>query len=174
MRRKKPSRAAAAGMGLLGGLVGTVAMTALQEAASRARGRSQLEQQAKPPRTWAQAPPAAQVGKLVSERLFSHRVTKKQAPVLGSAVHWAYGTALGGLYGLLVARSRRSPALQGLAFGTGVWGLAYLMLPALRIYKPIWQYPVKTLAIDLSYHLAYGVSVARAYEALTGSRRLAA
>jgi hypothetical protein len=32
--------------------------------------------------------------------------------------------------------------------------------------EPIWRYPPKTLAVHLSYHLVYGLSLAGAYEAI--------
>lgn len=40
------------------------------------------------------------------------------------------------------------------------------MLPTLKIYEPIWRYPSKTLAVDLSYRLVHGLSLAGAYEAI--------
>ena len=38
------------------------------------------------------------------------------------------------------------------------------------IYKPPWKYSPATIALDLSYHLVYGVATAAAYEAI--SRRV--
>ena len=37
------------------------------------------------------------------------------------------------------------------------------MLPAAKLYEPIWKYDVKTLANDLSAHLVYGLATAAAY-----------
>ena len=37
------------------------------------------------------------------------------------------------------------------------------MLPAAKLYEPIWKYDVKTLANDLSAHLVYGLTTAAAY-----------
>ena len=39
---------------------------------------------------------------------------------------------------------------------SGVWVSGYVILPAGGLYKPIWEYDTKTLAWDLSGHLAYG------------------
>jgi len=36
----------------------------------------------------------------------------------------------------------------------------------LGIYEPPWRYPPKELAIDLSYHLVYGLGVAGTYRLL--------
>lgn len=153
-------------MGVAAGAVATAVLTASQEAVSRARGKSQLKEQSKPPRTWADAPAPAQLAKRVSEGVFSHRVTKRQAPAAAAALHWAYGTGLGALFGLVQAKARPPSALHGVAFGTAVWAWAYVMLPALKIYEPIWRHPPGTLALDLSYHLVYGLSLAGAYEAI--------
>jgi hypothetical protein len=38
-----------------------------------------------------------------------------------------------------------------------VWISGYVLLPEGGLYKPIWEYDAKTLAGDLSAHLAYGV-----------------
>jgi hypothetical protein len=37
-----------------------------------------------------------------------------------------------------------------------VWAAGYVILPEGGLYKPIWEYDVKTLAWDLTGHLAYG------------------
>ena len=61
-------------------------------------------------------------------------------------------------------RSLRSPnALYGLPFGAAVFAGDYIALPAAGLYKQIWEYDAKTLAIDLSAHLAYGAGTATAF-----------
>ena len=102
----------------------------------------------------------------MSEGLFNKRVVKRQAPLITTTVHWSYGAALGGAYALAAARLRKNAALQGVAFGTAVWGLAYASLAPLGIYEAPWRYPAKTLGIDFSYHLVYGLGVAAAFDAL--------
>jgi hypothetical protein len=154
------------GKGVLAGVAGTALMTAYQEGVARARGKSAAAEQLKEPRTWAEAPAPAQLAKRVSEGLFNKRVVKRQAPLITTTVHWSYGAALGGAYGLAASRLHRNPALQGVAFGTAVWGLAYASLAPLGIYEAPWRYPAKALGIDFSYHLVYGLGVAAAFDAL--------
>jgi len=43
----------------------------------------------------------------------------------------------------------------GLPFGATVWASDYVILPAAKLYKPIWDYDAKTLANDLGAHLVY-------------------
>ena len=44
---------------------------------------------------------------------------------------------------------------------------SYAVLPLAKLYKPIWEYDRKTLAKDLSAHLAYGLATAAAFRLLT-------
>lgn len=42
-----------------------------------------------------------------------------------------------------------------------------MILPILKLYKPIWEYDAKTLADDLSAHLVYGLATAATLRALS-------
>ena len=44
--------------------------------------------------------------------------------------------------------------------------MSYLQLVSMGVYQPPWRYPLKTLAVEFSYHLAYGIGVATTYEGL--------
>jgi uncharacterized membrane protein YagU involved in acid resistance len=77
-------------------------------------------------------------------------------------MHWAYGLGWGAIYGL-VAGSLCLPRIRsGLVFGSAVWTLDYIVLPLAKVYKPLWEYDVPTLARDLSAHLLFGVVTALA------------
>src|SRR5438046_719863 len=92
------------------------------------------------------------------------QVPLERAPVLASAVHWAYGVAQGVGFGALKAAAPRVPSVPlGMAYGTAIWGASYVVLPRLDIDEPITAYPTSTLAVDLSYHLVYGLGVASAF-----------
>ena len=67
------------------------------------------------------------------------------------------------LYGILAGSLREAYPLYGLPFGAAVWITGYVILPQGMIYKPIWEYDAKTLARDLSAHLAYGAGTAAAF-----------
>jgi hypothetical protein len=141
-------------------------MTLYQEAVARARGRSAVGDNLREPRTWAEAPAPAQLAKKVSEGVLGKRIVKRQAPLITNVVHWGYGATLGAGYGLAASRLRVHPAAAGAAFGAAVWGLAYGLLAPLGIYEAPWRYPAKTLGVDLSYHLVYGLGAAAVYDAL--------
>jgi hypothetical protein len=148
--------------GLVAGVAGTAAMTAYQLAIAKLRGRPLRTQV---PRRWADAPAPAQVGKRVADGL-GRRVTLQDVPRLTTVVHWSTGIVWGAAYGLVEGTLEAPPVVAGLGYGTGVWASAYAQLVPLGIYKLPWQYPPADIAIDLSYHLVYGLGVAGAYAAL--------
>ena len=144
--------------GLVAGAAGTAAMTAYQLAVAKAQGKPLATPV---PHRWADAPAPAQVAKKAADAVGQGaRFTREDVPFLTNAMHWLYGLSWGGLYGAL------RPPGGGLALGTAVWGASYAELVPLGIYEPPWKYPAKQLALDLSYHLVYGVAVAGAFAAL--------
>ena len=150
--------------GVIAGIAGTGVMTAYQFGVAKLRGQSTGTEV---PDRWADAPAPAQVAKKAADAVGEgSRVTREDVPLLTNALHWLYGIGWGTFYGLGAGQTRPDPVAGGLAFGTGVWGAGYAELVPLGIYEPPWKYPKKELAVDLSYHLVYGLAVAGAYAAL--------
>jgi hypothetical protein len=152
--------------GLAAGLAGTAAMTAYQEVVALVRGGGSNGKL----RAWKEAPAPAQVGRRILKGVFQVQVPLEKAPLLTNVVHWATGTAWGAVYGVVEGTVERPPLPMGAAFGAGVWAASYAQLVPMGIYKPPWKYSPATIALDLSYHLVYGVATAAAYEAI--SRRV--
>jgi hypothetical protein len=118
---------------------------------------------------WEHAPAPAQVGKRLVEGLFERKLPPQRAALVNNVTHWAYGMLGGAQYGI-VAGSLRSPRIRyGLPFGASVWAASYAVLPAAKLYKPIWEYDLPTLAKDLSAHLVYGFATATALRSLSAS-----
>jgi hypothetical protein len=150
--------------GLVAGFAGTGVMTAYQLAVAKLQGKPLATPV---PDRWADAPAPAQVAKKAADAIGQgRRLTREDVPLLTDAMHWLYGVGWGVFYGAAAGAARPDPVAGGLAFGTGVWGASYAELVPLGIYKPPWKYPPKELAVDLSYHLVYGLAVAAAYAAL--------
>lgn len=169
--------AGALGRGLAAGLVGTAAMTALQEvmaarrrraAAQAAAGGNGSEPQQDP---WAKAPAPAQLARLVIRGATGRDVPPDRIPLFTNAVHWGYGTSMGVTYGLVQRARRGRPAVQGPLFGLGVWASSYATLVPLGLYKWPWHYKATSIAKDLSYHLVYGSGVAAGYRLAERARR---
>jgi hypothetical protein len=150
--------------GVVAGIAGTGVMTAYQLGVAKLRGQPLGTEV---PHKWADAPAPAQVAKKAAHAVGQGaRFRREDVPLLTNAMHWLYGIGWGTFYGLGAGPTRPDPVAGGLAFGTGVWGAGYAELIPLGIYEAPWKYPKRELAIDLSYHLVYGLAVAGAYAAL--------
>ena len=156
--------------GLVAGAVGTAAMDTLLFARYRLTGGDSNAEEWESSAgltSWEQAPAPAQVGKRLVEGLFGTELPPARARLVNNLMHWTYGILNGAQYGI-VAGSLPQPRIRyGIAFGATVWAGDYVILPAAKLYKPIWEYDVKTLVNDLSAHLVYGLATAAALRLLS-------
>lgn len=152
--------------GIAAGVIGTALMTAWQETAAKLKRTMMVTAPRENEDPWERAPAPAQVAKRLLEATLGIKVPAERIPLFTNAVHWGYGTALGGAYGLVQERVRANPALMGPAFGAGVWAQSYATLVPMGLYQWPWRYSAKTIAKDISYHLAYGAGTAAGYELL--------
>jgi hypothetical protein len=154
--------------GVAAGVVGTAFMTAWQEIVAHLRRHStpKAMREGENPDPWERAPAPAQVGRLFVRVALRREVPPARIPLFTNAVHWIFGTMMGGAYGLLHGTLRRRAALDGPAFGLSVWAQSYATLVPLGLYKPPWEYSAKTIAKDISYHLVYGAGTAAGYKLL--------
>lgn len=161
--------AAAIALGLAAGVLGTGAMTAWQELSARLQSSGDDDDggsEASSP--WDEAPVPAQLARRVIEGVFQREVSPDRIPLLTNVMHWGYGTAWGAVFGI-VAESVRVPVLRGgAAFGVSVWASSYAELVPTGLYAPPWTYGAKSVALDVSYHLAYGLGTASAWRLLAG------
>jgi hypothetical protein len=171
-RHGTPTPLGAVARGVLAGAVGTLAMDLLAFARYRRGGgesgfgewefSSGLS-------SWEDAPGPAQMGKRLIEAFLQRKVPAERAGMVNNAMHWAYGAFWGAQYGIVAGSLRRPRALwQGAAFGALVWASDYVVLPAAKVYKPIWEYDAPTLAKDLSGHVVFGVAADASLRALGG------
>ena len=116
---------------------------------------------------WSDAGPPAQVGRRLFEALFRRELADERAGLVNDVMHWSYGLSWGAQYGIVASSlPARRTAPAGIAFGSIVWASDYVILPLAKLYKPIWQYDLRTLADDLSAHLLYGLATATAFRLL--------
>lgn len=155
--------------GAIAGAAGTVALDAINYALYRSGGGTD------DPITWEfsagldnfdDAPAPAKAGRLMAKRILGIDLPDSRARLVNNVTHWAYGIAWGAQYGLATRSALPRRPWRGPALGVAVWGSSYVTLPLLKLYKPIWQYDAVTLAKDLGPHLAYGVTTAKAFDAL--------
>ena len=156
--------------GLLAGAVGTAAMDALLFSRyRRGGGESSLGdwELSAGVETWEQAPAPAQVGRRLFEGLFDRKLPPSRAKLVNNLTHWGFGILSGAGYGVIAFSLREPRVAYGLPFGASVWAGGYVVLPAAKLYEPIWHYDAKTLAKDLSAHLVYGLATAATVQALS-------
>ena len=151
--------------GVLAGVVGTVCLDTVGYLRYRRGGgkKGALEWEFGPVDSWENAPDPGKFAKQVIEGLTQRELPDRWAWPVSTAMHWGYGSAAAALYGIVCGSLREPHPVYGLPFGVAVWAGGYVILPEAMIYKPIWEYDVKTLARDLGGHLAYGAGTGTAF-----------
>ena len=77
----------------------------------------------------------------------------------GDAVHYLFGTAAGGLYGVLAGKMPAARSGLGSLFGALLWLVSdEIAVPALGLAKPANQYPPSVHAASFGAHLVYGIT----------------
>jgi hypothetical protein len=139
------------GIGLVAGLIGTLAMTAGQKAEMALTRRPPSDTPAKAIESIA----GDKVNQVASERQLS------------TAGHLAFGTGLG--LGLAALAPVPEPVRAGLFFA-GAWSAGAALLTGLGLSDPPTRWDAKKLAIDLGHHAVYAATAAVTF---LGLRRLA-
>jgi hypothetical protein len=161
---------AAVAKGLVAGVVGTIAMDlSLFARYKRGGGEDRFVpwETSAGLRDWEQAPAPAHVGKRLFEGLFQRELPASSVPLVNNVMHWGYGVLNAVPYALVAGSVGHPRVRDGLPFGAAVWLSGYVILPAAKLYKPIWEYDPKTLADDLASHLVYGLTTAATFKALS-------
>jgi len=118
---------------------------------------------------WANASDPGKVGHLILQKVSGHEVADGRARSVSNVVHWATGLLWGVPFGILALTLPRRRREFGLLLGPTAWLSSYVILPLLRIYKPIWQYDSRNLAEDLSAHMTFGLVTALTFTLLGAS-----
>jgi hypothetical protein len=118
---------------------------------------------------WDEAPAPAQLGRRIYEGVFQRPLPPERAALTNNIMHWATGIGWGAAFGVVAGTVPVKPR-YGPVFGTIVWSSSYVILPMAKLYKPIWEYDLRTLGKDLSAHLVYGLTTATVLRALTLAR----
>jgi hypothetical protein len=141
--------AAHVGKGLFAGVAGTAAMTVSSTLEMKIRGRQ------------GSSAPAQAAAKVLGVE----PTGEMEQARFSNLVHWGYGTSWGAVRGLIGAaglEGKEATATHLLA----VWGSEQIMLPALGVAPPFWQWGAKEVAIDAFHHLVYAGATSIAYAAL--------
>jgi hypothetical protein len=141
--------ASAVGKGLFAGVAGTAAMTVSSTLEMKLRGR-----------------PASSAPARAAEKVLGVQPVDEEAEArFSNLVHWGYGTAWGGVRGLITAAGLAGPAATA-AHLAAVWGSEQVMLPALDVAPPLTEWGAEEVAIDAFHHLVYAAATGVAYSLL--------
>ena len=141
--------AAAFGKGLFAGVAGTAAMTISSTLEAKLRGRG------------ASTAPAQAAAKVLGVEPIDEEAMAR----FSNLVHWGYGTAWGGVRGLLTAAGLSGPASTAAHLGL-LWGSEQVMLPVLEVAPPLPEMGLKEAGIDALHHLVYAAATGMAYSLL--------
>jgi putative membrane protein len=151
--------------GVAGGLAGTWAMNRFQRFWTRAVDGHAPHSAAGPhdARDWQERSEGQNSNEIAAQAIAEHtidrRLTREELAVAAPAVHFAFGAAMGALYGGMVETSRKSGLLNGAAFGTSVWAAAdEVAMPALGLSGPTTERPTEMHWQSFASHVVFGVT----------------
>lgn len=147
--------------GVVAGYAGMAVMAGIVAAVQQLKG----DDDGGKPRSWKEAEPPAEFAHRVITGVAKRKVSIERAPLLNNLMHAIYAPMLGGWYGIFQESLHPRPLRHGLVFGSTVWGMRVALLPGLKLDRPFWTYPPGEVAIDASFHIAFGLAVAYAYRA---------
>lgn len=145
--------------GFTGGLAGSWAMEQFQRALERVAKSNDGAtgggaQQHRQPQS---APATHKTADAIAETVTGQDMPEAYKPAAGALVHYAFGGAVGAMYGAAAASKPDVTAWGGLPFGATVWLIADEMgVPLTGLSKPPTEYPLSDHASAFASHLVYG------------------
>lgn len=177
-RRKRPSAARGLAAGLIGGVVASWVMECFQDGLAKLSHKEQkgpeASQEQRPRAANAGAaeasePATVKLAVAVAEDVFQRPLAPATKPAAGAAVHYAFGTLVGGAYGLAAERLPLARRGAGSLFGSGLWLASdEIAVPAFGLAGPPQAYPFKVHASALAAHVVYGATLEVVRRALRG------
>jgi putative membrane protein len=107
----------------------------------------------------SQPDPTEKTAAAVSKHVFDHSLTRQEKKTAGPLVHYAFGTAMGAMYGVAVETMPAAQTGFGSVFGVAVWlGAHVLAVPALGLSEPVTKSALSKEAGEFGAHLVYGTA----------------
>jgi uncharacterized membrane protein YagU involved in acid resistance len=96
---------------------------------------------------------------MISEKVFRRRLSRDEKKIAGPAVHYAFGVAMGALYGAAAETSPVATAGFGTAFGAAVFVAAdEIAVPALGLSPNVKEAPLSKHVYGFASHLVFGAA----------------
>jgi len=166
-RYDEDDRNVAAGIlaGVIGGLVGTWAMSEFQGMWSRVIDGEEPQSAAgrHDARDWQERHEEQNANEItaqvIARETINRPLTREELAVAAPAVHYGFGGAVGALYGGLREVSPAIRKLGGSGWGTAVWiGGDEIAMPLLGLADRDKDYPLEAHAQSFAAHIVYGVT----------------
>ena len=117
-KRRNAVKGALAGMA--GGLIASYVMTEFQVALHKLKNGRETSK----PHNPGDEPATVKAAAKVSESVLGREPRPEEQGPAGNIVHYAFGTAVGGVYGLLAEQRPAARLCMGTAFGSVLWFLS--------------------------------------------------
>jgi hypothetical protein len=173
----KPGLIKATTAGMVGGVVGVFAMTALQLLTDALSGSAQLQAvrelsqrggrhdiaslKKRARRSGQQRDATVLAAEWVTQLAWERSLDTQRQHAGGMAVHYAFGAAVGGAYGCATEAFPVTPTRGGVSLGIAVWLFGEeLALPVLRLTGPPSSYAVRDHVNALASHVLFGITTA--------------
>jgi uncharacterized membrane protein YagU involved in acid resistance len=161
-------------LGSLSGLVGTILMTQFQILWKKASEEMQPPQQSEAKEKHSENEKEDSTVKTARKIIegAGHKLTRAREKKAGNWVHYSFGAAMGGIYGLAREAAPKSlrdlnPAIAGAGYGSAVFlGAHEIAVPALDLGSNPLQEPIPGQISHYLAHLVYGVGTSLIYSAL--------
>ena len=172
LKRHEPHLLAGAVAGLAGGLAASWIMNQFQAAVPLKTFKKMLGEDTSSSGGGSAEPATVQAAEAVSEGLLDHELTDDEKEWAGPAVHYAFGSGAGAVYGALAEVAPATTVGLGLPFGAAFWLTADEgAVPALGLSKAPWAYPPSVHAYALVSHLVFGLSTEAVRRLVRSARR---
>ena len=144
--------------GAVGGLAASWVMNQFQAVITNLQ-QSQSDQGESKPQSSSGEDATVKTASAISENVAGHHLTEDEKKAAGALVHYAFGTAMGALYGVAAELNSKSATGWGIPFGTAVWlGADEVAVPALGLSGAPADAPISTHASALAAHVVYGLT----------------
>jgi len=145
--------------GLAAGAVATVAMTLFQLGWSKAKAQIEQKQEKDSGEQPQGESSTVEVAEHFSEVVRNRFLRADEKEPASYIVHFAFGTLMGGVYGISSEYLPIAKLGFGLFHGLALWGAADAsILPALNLSKPVNQRSAGEISYEVLAHAVYGAS----------------
>ena len=116
-------------------------------------------------------PASSQVASIALEPVVGRPLTEREKELTGPIFHYAFGAAVGAIYGATAEMQPQAAKAAGLPFGAAVWIVAdEIGMPASGLARRPDTYPPSRHVSSFASHLVFGLTVEAIRRAFRGKK----